>query len=76
LLRIFSGISLSPLPATLLWLVLVAISYSIWALLAGLVLFALGRTGRRIQGVLAAPLAWIALRLGQPAIAEFLAPQR
>ena len=76
LLRIFSGISLTALPATLLWLVLVAISYCIWGALVGLVLLALGRNGRRIQGVVAAPLAWIARLFGAPAAAEFLAPQR
>ena len=72
----FAGISLSVVPATLLWLALVAISYCIWGVLAGIVLAALGRTGRRIQAMLAAPLAGLVRLFGAVDAAEFLAPQR
>ncbi len=76
LLRLFAGLSLSTVSATLLWLTLVAISYTLWGVLAGFVLVVLGPTGRRIQALLAAPLAALVRTFGAVTAAEFLAPER
>jgi hypothetical protein len=75
LLRLFAGMNLAPVAATVLWLFLVALSYAFWGLLTGFLLLAMGPTGRRIQSFLAGPLASLARSFGGYTTAEFLAPQ-